>query len=72
MHNQDYVRITSSLIPGIATVIAWMLVMAGQSSDGQGDVVVDDKPQEKRPLLNKKRKGTKPAANLNISMQEVL
>jgi len=65
------VRITSSLIPGIATVIAWMLVMAGPSSDGQGDVVVDDKPQEKRPLLNKKRK-SKPNANLNLSMQEVL
>ena len=62
-------RITSSLIPGIATLIAWILVLAGQSSDNQSDMVVDDKPRYSKL---KNQKAIKQQPDLNISMQAVL
>jgi len=67
-HNEEYVRITSSLIPGIATLVAWIFVMAGQSNDTQGDMVADDKPRYSKL---KDKRNSQQKRDLNISMQQV-
>jgi len=67
-HNEGYVRITASLIPGIATLVAWILVLAGKSSDDESDVVIDHKPKYAK---FKNKRNSKHKRDLNISLQQV-
>ena len=61
--NEDYVRIVSCLIPGLAVIVSWILVMMGEAADyDAGDLVMDSKPAKDHP--------NKPDAGL--SLQEVL
>ena len=63
--NEEYVRVVSSLIPGLAVVASWAFVMIGKAADyDAGDLVLDTKPAEdKQKLLGDTDAG--------LSLQEV-
>jgi len=50
--NIEYVKVTSSLLPGIAALVAWLLVILGKVADYEEGDVVMDKPK-KRVVQNK-------------------
>jgi len=45
--NIGYVKVTSSLLPGLAALVAWLLVMLGKVADYEEGDVVMDKPKKR-------------------------